>query len=247
MRWQAGRCDSRAGVADRGVGCAATRDRCGTPRQQVSAQSKCGHEYDGSSDDPASICSRLFSCDRHRCCLMSRLEKLLRYFGIAEFFSVKIHHRYMRTVFHFRLTQVVQMLFPVAEVFQVFGDVLGKQDVLGITTIHHPLGNVDAGTGNVGPTAHIHHPAHRPAVHAHAQLELGMFPCRAADLQGAFHRRFRGVVKHQCHPIAGRNGNQPMVCFGFSELFGARGQSDSATRVSDAADQSAAWSSRQCR
>ena len=142
---------------------------------------------------------------------MSRLEKLLRYLGIAEFFSVKIHHRNMRTVFHLRLTQIVQMLFPVAEVFQVFGDVLGKQDVLGIATIHHSLGNVDSGSGNVGPTAHIHHAAHRPAVHTHAQLKLGMLPSRATNLQRAFHRRFRCVVKNQRHPIAGRNCNQPMT------------------------------------
>ena len=83
------------------------------------------------------------------------------------------------------------MLFPVAELFQVFSDVLGKQDVLGITTIHHSLGDVDAGTGNVGPTAHIYYPAYRPAVHAHTQPELRMFFYRAADLQRAFHRCFR--------------------------------------------------------
>ena len=152
---------------------------------------------------------------------MSRLEKLLRYLGIAEFFGVKIHHRHMRTVFHFRLTQVVQMLFPVAELFQVFSDVLGKQDVLGIATIHHSLGNVDAGTGDVGPTAHIYYPAYRPTVHAHTQPELRMFFYRAADLQRAFHWRLRRVVKNQRHPVAGRNCNQPMVCVGFAELFGA--------------------------
>ena len=86
---------------------------------------------------------------------MSRLEKLLRHFGIADFFGVKIDHRYMRTVFHFQLTQFVQMLFPVAELFQIFGDALGKENVPGIATIHHSLGDVDAGAGDVGSSAHI--------------------------------------------------------------------------------------------
>ena len=96
-----------------------------------------------------------------------------------------------------------------------------KQDVLGIATIHHPLGNVNAGAGDVGPTAYIHYPAHRAAVHAHAQLELGMVFYCAADLQRAFHRCFWCVVKHQRHPVAGWNGNQPMVRFRFAELFSA--------------------------
>ena len=152
---------------------------------------------------------------------MSRLEKLLRHFGITELFGVKIHHRNVRTVFHFRLTQIVQMLFPMAELFQIFRDMLGKQDVLGIATIHHSLGNVDAGAGDVGTSTHIDHSANRAAVHPHAQLELGMFLYRSADLQRTFHRRFRRVVKNQRHSIAGRNCNQPMVRFGFAELFGA--------------------------
>ena len=93
--------------------------------------------------------------------------------------------------------------------------------MLRITTIHHPLGNVNASTGDVRPTAHIDDPADRAAVCSHAQLELGMLLDRAADLQRTFHRRFRCVVKDQRHPIAGRNRNQPMVCFGFAELLSA--------------------------
>ena len=115
-------------------------------------------------------------CERHRRrCFVPRLQKLLRHFGIAELLGVKIHHRNTCTVFHLRLTQIVQMLFPVAELFQVFGDVLGEQDVAGIATIHHPLGNVDSGAGDVGASAYIHDSAHRAAVHTHAQLEFGMF------------------------------------------------------------------------
>ena len=90
-----------------------------------------------------------------------------------------------------------------------------------ITAIHHPLGNVDSGAGNVRPTAHIHDPADRAAVHSHAQLEFRMLLYRAADLQGTFHRRFRCAVKHQSHSIAGRNRNQPMIRVGFTELLSA--------------------------
>ena len=169
---------------------------------------------------------------------MSRLEKLLRHLGIAELVGVKIDHRNARTVLHFRLPQIVQMLVPMAELFQVFGDVLGEQDVTGIAAIHHALGDVDAGTGNVGPTAHIYYPAYRPTVHAHTQPELRMFFYRAADLQRAFHWRLRRVVKNQRHSIAGRNCNQPMVCVGFAELFGATDNLIPAARVSGAADQS---------
>ena len=122
---------------------------------------------------------------------------------------------------HFRFPQIVQMLVPMPELFEVFGDVPGKQDVLGVATIHHPLGNVDAGAGNVGATTYVYHAANRAAVHAHAQFELGMLPGRATDLKGAFHRRFRCVVKNQRHPVAGRNCNQPMTRFRFAELFRA--------------------------
>ena len=68
----------------------------------------------------------------------------------------------------------MEMIFPVAELFQVFGDMFGKQDVLGIAAIHHPLGDVDAGAGDVRPSTDIDHPADRAAMYAHAQLQLGM-------------------------------------------------------------------------
>ena len=107
---------------------------CRTPGKYVPARSKSpDKDKHTGSDHPAAAPARLLRCERHRRrCLMPRLEKLLRHFGITKLFSVKIHHRYMRTVFHFRLSQIVQMLFPVAELFQVFGDVFRKQDVLGI-------------------------------------------------------------------------------------------------------------------
>ena len=148
-------------------------------------------------------------------------HKSLRHFGIAKLGDVKVNHRNVGTVFHFGLTKIVQMFVPVAKLFQVFRHMLGNQNVLGITTIHHPLGNVDAGAGDVGASAHIHHTTNRAAVNTHPQFEFGMFFDRAANFQRTFHRRFRCVVKNQGHPIPSRNRNQPMVSFRFAELFGA--------------------------
>jgi hypothetical protein len=54
--------------------------------------------------------------------------------------------------------------------FQILGDVSGDKDVSGISANHHPLRNVEAGAGEIGPTIYINHPAYRTAVHAHPKL-----------------------------------------------------------------------------
>src|SRR5437899_7056093 len=127
----------------------------------------------------------------------------------------------MRTVFDLGLTKVMQMPLPVAELFQVLRDVLGQQDVASIATIHHPLGNINSGAGNVGPTAYIHDAADRATMHTHAQFEFGVFLQRAADFERAFNRRFGGVVKYQGHTVARRNRNQPIIDFRFVKLLSA--------------------------
>ena len=45
----------------------------------------------GGSDNPASAAASLLTECRHRC-FLTRLPKLLRHFGIAEFLGVKIDH-----------------------------------------------------------------------------------------------------------------------------------------------------------
>ena len=45
---------------------------------------------------------------------------------------------------------------------------LEMQDVAGITTIHHPLRNVDSSSGNVCPTTYVHYAADRSAMDPHA-------------------------------------------------------------------------------
>jgi hypothetical protein len=92
--------------------------------------------------------------------------------------------------------------------------VFGHQDVTSITTIHDSLRDVDSGTGNIGATTYVNHTANRSAMNPHAQLQLGMFTGGSTDLQGAFHRRRRGVVKHQRHSIAGRHAKEAVLCLG---------------------------------
>ena len=89
--------------------------------------------------------------------------------------------------------------------FEIFGDVFGDKNVSSVAAIHHSLRHVDAGAGEVGATIHIYHPADRPAVHAHSNLQAWMCLERAADFNRALRRRFRTGVKNQGHAIAGWN------------------------------------------
>src|SRR2546428_2557099 len=151
---------------------------------------------------------------------MPRVQKFLRHLGIAELVRVEVDDRDTRAVFHLNLAQIVQTCFPVTKLFQVFGNMLGKQNVTGVTTIHHTLRDVNASAGNVGSSAYINDAADGAAVHAHAQAELRMRLRSAADLQRTFHGRFRRVVKHQRHTVAGWNRDQTMSRFGFTKLLG---------------------------
>ena len=106
-------------------------------------------------------------------------------------------------MFHFARAEIVQQRSPLLVFFQIFGDMLGEKDVPGVATIHHPLGHVDSRAREIRPFVHIHHPADRPAVDSHPNLQALIFLERAADLKGALRRRFRTCVKHQRHPVAG--------------------------------------------
>ena len=92
---------------------------------------------------------------------------------------------------------------PLLVFFQIFGDVLGKKNVPGVTAIHHPLRHVEAGTGEIGTIVYIDHTADRAAVNAHAQLQARMFFKGATDFDCALRWRFRTGVEDQRHAIAG--------------------------------------------
>jgi hypothetical protein len=58
--------------------------------------------------------------------------------------------------------------------FQVIGHMFGQKNVTGIAAIHHPLGEIDSGAGDVGLLVQIAHFIDRPAVNSHANVKLGM-------------------------------------------------------------------------
>ena len=89
----------------------------------------------------------------------------------------------------------------------------------GVPAIHHPLRHVEAGTGEIGMTIHIYHPADRTAVHAHSNLQAWMRLERATDFNRALRRRFLTGVEDQRHAVAGWNFYQPTRSFGFLVLI----------------------------
>jgi len=78
-----------------------------------------------------------------------------------------------------------------------------KQNVSGISAIHHPLGDIDPGSGNVCALIHIGNLVHRPTVNAHPNLQARIVFERAADLYRTLRRFLRALVKHQRHAVAG--------------------------------------------
>ena len=105
---------------------------------------------------------------------------------------------------YFALADIVQTGSPFRIMLKVFGDVLGKQDVPGISAIHHPLRDVDPGPGNVRALIDIGDFVYRPAVNAHSNPKFWMVLKRLTNLQSATNWLFRAVAKHQRHPITCR-------------------------------------------
>src|SRR6266567_2962231 len=106
-----------------------------------------------------------------------------------------------------------------AILLQILRHVLGDEDVAGITTIHHPLRDVDPGSRNVGATTYVDHAANRAAMDPHAQLQLWVFAGGTANFQRALHRCFGSVVKDQGHTVTSRHGNEPTLCLRSAEVF----------------------------
>src|SRR5436190_24212623 len=98
-----------------------------------------------------------------------------------------------------------------AVLFQILRHMLADEDVAGITTIHHPLRDVDSSSRDIGATTYVYHAANRAAMDPHAQLQLRVFTRGTANFQRALHRRFGSVVKDQCHTVTSRHGNEPTL------------------------------------
>ena len=75
---------------------------------------------------------------------------------------------------YFAVAEIVQVRSPLSVLLQIFRDTLGGENVPGITAIHHSLCHVNASSGDIRLIVNVRDPAYRPAVDAHAYLELRM-------------------------------------------------------------------------
>src|SRR5438067_13149930 len=98
-------------------------------------------------------------------------------------------------------SDVVKVALPGAELSQIFSRSLRKENVTGLTAIHHPLCDVNAGASNIDLIVDIHHPADGPAMNAHANSEPGMFFERARDCQSVLHRRLHAGGIYDGHAV----------------------------------------------
>ena len=73
-------------------------------------------------------------------------------------------------MFRFACAKIVQKRSPLLIFFEIFGDMLGKEDVPCIAAIHHPFCHVNSSTCEIGPFVYIRHPANWPAVDSHPKL-----------------------------------------------------------------------------
>ena len=110
---------------------------------------------------------------------------------------------------HFAFAKIVQMGTPPPILFKIIGHTLGKQNVTGIATIHHPLGDVDTGSRYIGAIIHVGSPAYRTAVDSHAHPQFRMGVRSALLISIAQETGASGVVaKDQRHSVAGRQARQ---------------------------------------
>ena len=69
----------------------------------------------------------------------------------------------------FSFAQIVQAVFPTAQLSQHVGDALRCEDVARITAIHNALSDVDAPTGNVLISVNVRYPENWTVVQSHPQ------------------------------------------------------------------------------
>jgi hypothetical protein len=124
-------------------------------------------------------------------------------------------------MFYLARAKVVQERPPTVVLFQVFGHMFGDEDVTGITTIHHPLGHVDSGTGDVLALVHIDHFVNRTVVNSHPQRDPRMFFQGSRNFYGALRRRFGICAENKRHPIARREPDQFSFGLGFAKFVRA--------------------------
>ena len=153
---------------------------------ESNSERACDQDY-SSDPRPPPACR---SYGRSRDCrthfpLAAQLFEFLRRFRVAEFVGVEIYDVNAHTMFYFAFAEIMQVGLPMLILLQILGDTFRKQNVSGISAVHHPLRHVNSGAGNVRPFVDINDTADRAAVHAHSQRQIGM--CFNARLMSSAH------------------------------------------------------------
>src|SRR5437879_2714019 len=92
---------------------------------------------------------------------------------------------------------------PLLVSLEIFGDMSGEKNVPGIAAEHHALGDVKAGTSEIGMTVDIDNTADRAAVHSHSKFYHRMSLESATDFESAVYWLLRALIKYQRHAVAG--------------------------------------------
>src|SRR5205814_5909640 len=132
-----------------------------------------------------------------RAALLQDMEFLWQLW-VAHLIRVKVHNRNAHPMLHFAFAEIVQEWSPMFVFPYIFGDAFGQKNVTGVAAVHHPLRQVEAGTGKVGLTVHIDHATDRAAMHSHSKLSA--FFESATNFERAFHWLFRALVKTNAIP-----------------------------------------------
>ncbi len=91
----------------------------------------------------------------------------------------------------------------------------------GVAAIHHPLGDVDPGAGDVRLLVQIGNGVDWTAVNAHSDTKGRMVSQSFADLHSAENRRFDTIPKHKRASVTRGQTQELAFGFGESELFSA--------------------------
>ena len=106
----------------------------------------------------------------------------------------------------------MQIRLPTAVLRQIVSHAFRKKDVTGITAIHHPLCDVNAGTGDVLALVHIGDVMHRAAVNTHPHGQTRLCTQLLTDLERAFHRIFHRAGEDQRHAVTRRKKDELTRC-----------------------------------
>jgi hypothetical protein len=112
-------------------------------------------------------------------------------------------------VFHLSFAQVVQIRPQFLGFAQQAGVRLRHEDVAGISAIHHPLREVDAGAGDVVAAIDIPHTENGAAVQADAEAKARALAKGRDDLTGRAKRRTGLIVEEdQGDAVAGGDADE---------------------------------------